>query len=354
MDSVAFLSLTDSGRQQFSTSNGPISGLMKGMTVITHHSNPRSAYCNDSASVVRVEQLPVSSIISAKTIESWIIPDGDDALKASLGWLDEKEAPESPELALVLVFRAGRLREHRCLVGGKSRQYELELRDLYDFCPDLVTKDTERFPPQLSVKLDYSQIIFRPGKKTTNWIHIKEMFKDSLNCVNISPDWSKTFLYTRYRLRESALQDGTVLTLHLEALPLESQLDSVPAELRRQFDSSSNVVIDLLTIPLTFHKSVPEKNLFTSPYLLSDPSSQNLNDTIIRLMLDAIRDVMRSGRNAVNQEECVKSIKSPLLQPIWGRNIRRIHMPVSESVSLVETGKIGVFYLLSGPNFYRK
>jgi hypothetical protein len=71
-----FLSFNSAGRQQFSTSAGPASGLMTGASVTTHHSALRSSFTMDPNVVV-----PVDNILSSKMIDSWVVPDADDALK---------------------------------------------------------------------------------------------------------------------------------------------------------------------------------------------------------------------------------------------------------------------------------
>jgi energy-converting hydrogenase Eha subunit A len=76
-----FLSFNTAGRQQFSTQNGQASGLIAGAPVITHHASLRSSFTMDTYVTVPVEQLPVTSILSAKMIGSWVVPDADDALR---------------------------------------------------------------------------------------------------------------------------------------------------------------------------------------------------------------------------------------------------------------------------------
>ena len=76
-----FLSFNSAGRQQFSTSAGPASGLMTGASVTTHHSALRSSFTMDPNVVVPVDNIPVTNILSSKMIDSWVVPDADDALK---------------------------------------------------------------------------------------------------------------------------------------------------------------------------------------------------------------------------------------------------------------------------------
>jgi hypothetical protein len=96
-----------------------------------------------------------------------------------LGWLDESEVPEVPELAMIIVYRAGNIKEHRFIVGGKSSEHQLDLKNLYDLCPGLTPVDSTK-PLEGSVKINFTTLVFQPGRKTTPWVPIQAMFKGSL------------------------------------------------------------------------------------------------------------------------------------------------------------------------------
>jgi hypothetical protein len=261
-----------------------------------------------------------------------------------LGWLDESEVPEVPELAMIIVYRAGNIKEHRFIVGGKSSEHQLDLKNLYDLCPGLTPVDSTK-PLEGSVKINFTTLVFQPGRKTTPWVPIQAMFKGSLAWSNCTPpDWSKIFLYTRYRLLESPAKPGSsgpYLSLNIEGLPLQSALELCKPELLKKYESSSTVSINLTSVPLLFMKAVTTKAVFTTPFLVLQDAAVTpaLTDGIVRLSMDTIRDTLRSGREAIDQQEAVATVHAPVFSKTWERCSRRLHMPTGTSVSFTETGK---------------
>ena len=228
-----FLSLTGDGKQLFLTQEGTCSGLLKDAPVYTHHSALSSGYTMKATDIVRVNRLPVGAMLSDPTISKMIFADGDEAIRAQLGYLDSEVAPVDPELAVVIEFGKGKIKKHSFLVGGKPRDVMVPLANLEGLCIGIDTSS------HIALGLDFTAIQFAQGKKATEWRKLDEMFKDAAFCKE---DFSKTNLYTRWRVLESAGEgeEREKLKLVLEALPLEKALDDCDAEMIVRYKSSSN------------------------------------------------------------------------------------------------------------------
>ena len=338
MSGVYFLTFDERGKQKFWTKEGPMSGLLEGVPVVTNPDNVRSKFTSEN--VVAVDQLPVGSIISKKCVERWIVQDGDDALKASLGWLEDSEAPDVPELGLVLVYGDGKLRQHRFVIGGKALELNVDVAKLFDLCS--FGSQVGKGKVTVTVRVEFSSLVFLPGKKITRWQPIEEMFKSSLAMENCQGCKDGQFLYTRFRLLEVAGKRKSSVFLQLEALPLECGIREVDAELRKGYESSSNVAICLGSVELKFYKEEPTKALYTSPFLVLEDDLYP-TDGVLRLHLELIRDSLRAGQRADTEEEATDSVRSPTIMAPWARGKRKLHMPVSKSTSVV---------ISSGENYY--
>lgn len=323
-----FLSLTGEGKQTFSVQNGKCSGLMTGGQVITHHSSLHSCYTTDPTVVVEVNRLPVFSMLSKPAITKMLYPEGDDAIKAELGWLDEDVSPDQAELAMVIGFKNASIKFHSFLVGGKMRSVKVPLEDLVGLCKSVDPKQT------LTLGVDFSLIQFPPMKKATEWRRIEEMFKDSLsNCGQFAME----NVYARWRILED---QESMVALHLEVLPLDDKLESKKAELLAKYKSSSNLTICLVKIPLKWRSPDARKKLFTSPCLVMlDGQDCVITDSMVRLSMSTVRDVLRSGRVASGLEENKSTVDSPQVLPVWGRCSRELYMTESDEYSIIEKGK---------------
>ena len=325
-----FLSLTSEGRQAFSVQNGKCSGLMAGGQVITHHSSFHSGFTLYPAVVVEVNRLPVNSVLSKPAITKMLYPEGDNAIKAELGWLDEDVSPDQAELAMVIGFKNASIKCHSFLVGGKSRSVKVPLKKLEGgLCKSVNTN------------VDFTLIEFPSMKKATEWRKIEEMFKDSLsNCGQ----FAKENVYARWRILEASSaeaggQEG-VLALHLDVLPLDDKIESKKAELVAKYYSSSNLTISLLEIPLKWRSPDEKKKLFTNPCLVMlDSQDCIVTDSMIRLGMSTVRDILRSGRAASDLDEYKSSVNSPQVLPVWGRCCRELFMAESETFSVIGKGK---------------
>ena len=110
-----------------------------------------------------------------------------------MGWLHESDAPQQPELAMIIAYKGGAIASHRFLIGGKSREVDLQMENLFGTCKNLTPEDISK-PIKGTVKIDFSTLIFEPGRKATTWRPVQDMFKGSLTFTNCSPDWSSTHL----------------------------------------------------------------------------------------------------------------------------------------------------------------
>lgn len=275
---------------------------------------------------------------------------------AELGWLHESDAPQQPELAMIIAYKGGAIASHRFLIGGKSREVDLQMGNMFGSCKNLTPEDTNE-AIKGTVKIDFSTLVFEPGRKSTVWRPIQEMFKDSLTLTNCSPDWSSTYLYTRFRLLETKTNTSeTAVTLHIEALPLLEEIQTVKPEVLRKYESSSSVAITLHSVTLVYFNSTVGRNLFTTPYIvLQDIGSPvPVSDGMIRLSMDTIRDTLRSGRVAKGETETKLTVENPVITKVWGRCARRLHMPSGTSVCVTDSGKrvsSRTWVLNAGPNF---
>ena len=331
-----FLSLTGEGRQTFMVHSGKCSGLMKGTQVVTHHSSFHSSYTDDPAIVVEVNRLPVNSMLSKPAITKMLYPEGDNAIRAELGWLDEEVSPEQAELAMVIGFKNASIKFHSFLVGGKARNVKVPLKKLDGgLCRTVDPNET------LVLGVDFTMIQFPSMKKATEWRRIEEMFKDSLsNCGQ----FAKENVYARWRILEVLCVEsgtqGSEIALHLEVLPLTEKLESMKAELLAKYNSTSNLAISLMEIPLMWRAPDVKKTLFTTPCLVMlDSLDCVITDSMVRLGMSTVRDVLRSGRSASGLEENKSTVYNPQVLPVWGRCSRELYMAESDTFSVVGKGK---------------
>ena len=328
-----FLSFTEEGRQVFSVEKGICSGLLKGAQVHTHHAALRSKYTVDPTVCVKVSKLPVETVLSAPAISKITYGQGDNLIRAQLGFLEESEAPSTPEVAMTIVFKEGMIKSYSFLLGGKLWSQVVPLANMEGCCDNIDTgKD-------VTVAVDLTGISFGPSRKATPWKRFDQLFKDSLT-GNV--DFSNEHIYARWRILEEQPKEGETmpgLHLHLEVLPMEKELKSMPAELLEKFHSSSNVAISLVSIPLSWHKPNEQKHLFTTPCIVLADSISGATDGSIRMSMATIRDVLRRGRSSTGTKEGKETIVNPQVLSSWGRSPRELFMSELDSSEVVEKGK---------------
>ena len=100
-----FLSYSQEGKQVFSREDGVCSDLLKDARVFTHHSAVFSKYTMEPTQVVEVSRLLSETILSDPALSRLMLKEGDNANRAKLGYLDGDEAPENPEVAMVIAFK---------------------------------------------------------------------------------------------------------------------------------------------------------------------------------------------------------------------------------------------------------
>ena len=325
-----FLSLTSEGKQTFLTQEGEASGLVKNAPVYTHHSNLSSGFTMDPGEVVNVNRLPVSAMLSDPAIAKLICTEGDEAIRAQLGYLDMDVAPESPELAMVIGFFKGKIKRHSFLVGGKPRSVNISLSSLVGLCNGIDSTS------ELTTGLDFTSIQFPPERKATPWRKIEEMFKDS--CFG-TVDFSKTFVYTRWRVLDMKIDGKAKIILALEVLPLGKALEDHDAEIVSKYKSSSNKAISLHTIELKWRSPNEKLRLFTTPCLvLLDGKEGAVTDSMIRLSMATVRDLLRSGHLCEGATERKASIDNPEVVFVWGLSRRALYMPEVETFEVYSKG----------------
>jgi len=106
---------------------------------LTHHSALSSEYTMKANEVVRVNRFPVGAMLSDPNIAKMIFADGDEAIRAQLGFLDCDVAPSDPELVMVIGFGKEKIKKHSFLVGGKSRDVAVSLSNLEGLCRGIDT-----------------------------------------------------------------------------------------------------------------------------------------------------------------------------------------------------------------------
>jgi len=266
-----FLSFTEDGKQVFHTKDGKTSGLMTGAPVITHNSAILSGFTTDPNVVVEVSRLPLDTLLSEVAISKMIYKDGNEAIKARLGWLDEQDAPVEPELAMVIVLKEGKIKSHSFLVGGKSQSFTVGLEKLEGVCSSIDTSKT------IQLAVDFTAVQFAPGTKVTEWRKVDEMFKD---CLTSPVKFAKCHVYARRRILEvEPTEDGDgSLCLQFEVLPLELALDRHQAEMINKYTSSSNLAISHLSIPLMWRKPNIKKSLLTTPCIVIGDEQTCISD----------------------------------------------------------------------------
>ena len=183
-----FLSFTVDGKQVFLTKDGRASGLMAGAPVITHNSALMSGFTLDPSAIIEVSRLPLETMLSDVAIARMIHNDGNEAIKARLGWLDEEDAPKQPELAMVIVFKEGKIKSHSFLIGGKAKNFTVELDKLEGVCEGLDSSKS------IQLAVDFTAVQFAPGAKVTEWKKVEELFKD---CMSSPVNFGKMHVYAR-------------------------------------------------------------------------------------------------------------------------------------------------------------
>ena len=338
-----FLSLTAEGKQTFLTQEGEASGLLQNAPVYTHHASLSSGYTMDPGEVVIVNRLPASSMLSDPAILKMIFPDGNEAIRAQLGYLDMEVAPEEPELAMVMGFFKGQIKRHGFLVGGKSVSLKISLSSLEGLCNDIDATS------EITLGVDFTSIQFPLGRKATQWRKIEEMFKDaSFGEV----DFSKAFVYARWRVLELKTNGKDKLMLSLEVLPLDKALDNHDAEMITLYNSSSNKAIALYSWELKWRSPNERLRLFTTPCLIMmDGKEGVVTDSMIRLSMATVRDSLRSGFLCVGAKEGKAAIDNPQIFAVWGRSRRALFMQEVEALEVIRKGKyVGVLSLVQHSN----
>ena len=317
----------------FALENGRCSGLLRGAQVHTHHAALVSKYTVDPAVCVKVSRLPLETVLSAPTIPRMTYGQGDNMIRAQLGYLEDDEAPGRTEVAMVIMFKDGMIKSYSFLLGGKSWSQVVPLSNLEGCC---VSVDTQK---SVTIAVDLTAISFGSNRKATPWKRLDEQFKDSLSG---DFDFSKEHVYVRWRILESGPKDGETspaLCLHLEALPLDAPLKNKAAELLEKFNSSSNMAISLVAIPLSWKEPNEQKRLFTTPCIVLADGKSVATDGNVRMSMATIRDVLRRGRICAGVNESKETAISPVILSSWGRCQRELHMPEVDSSEVVETGK---------------
>ena len=115
----------------------------------------------------------MSSVLSNPAIARMIFPEGEEAIRAQLGYLDMEVAPVDPEVAIVIGFYKGNIKRHGFLVGGKSKSVKVPLSNLEGLCNGIDTS------AEWTLGIDFTSIQFPLGRKATQWRKIEEMFKDT-------------------------------------------------------------------------------------------------------------------------------------------------------------------------------
>ena len=327
-----FLSLTPDGRQIFYVQDGEASGLKKNAPVYTHHSNMSSGYTMDPSEVVTVNRLPVSSILSNPAIARMIFPDGEEAIRAQLGYLDFEVAPEDPELAMVIGFFKGNIKRHGFLLGGKPKSVKVPLSNLEGLCDEIDAS------AELTLGIDFTSIQFPLGRKATQWRKIEEMFKDS----GFGPmEFSKSFVYTRWRILDTITDGKEKVMLVLEVLPLGKVLESHDAEMVVKYKSSSNRAISLYSVELKWRSPNEKLKLFTTPCLIMmDGKDGIVTDSMIRLSMAIVRDILRSGCVCVGPKEMRATVDCSEVYTVWGRSRRSLYMSEVEEFTVHSTGNL--------------
>ena len=120
---------------------------------------------------------------------------------------------------------------------------------------------------------------------------------------------------------------------------MEKELKSMSAELLEKFQSSSNLAISLVSIPLNWHKPNEQKHLFTTPCIVLADSISGATDGNIRMSMATIRDVLRRGRCSMGAKEGKETTVNPQVLSSWGRSPRELFMSELDSSEVVEKGK---------------
>ena len=291
--------------------------------------------------MVEVSRLPAETILSDPALARMTFKEGSNAIRAKLGYLDGEDAPENPEVAMIIAFKEGKINAHSYIIGGRAMSLKIPLEKLKGCCTDIDTNQS------ITLGVDFASIQFDQGRKVTEWKRMEVMFKD---CMSGSVDFSKVFIYARWRILEaSPVGDSAqgVTALHLEVLPLNEDIAKQKAEMYQKYKSSSNIAISLVSVPLCWRKPDERRKLFTTPCLVVIDSNSVLSDGIVRFSMATVRDFLRGGRSSESLEEHKATVTSPQVLGPWGRSPREVYMPESETFITFGKGKYSVNYILA-------
>ena len=104
-------------------------------------------------------------------------------------------------------------------------------------------------------------------------------------------EFSKSFVYTRWRILDTITDGKEKVMLVLEVLPLGKVLESHDAEMVVKYKSSSNRAISLYSVELKWRSPNGKLKLFTTPCLIMmDGKDGIVTDSMIRLSMAIVRD----------------------------------------------------------------
>ena len=99
------------------------------------------------------------------------------------------------------------------------------------------------------------------------------------------------------------------------------------------------MAISVLNIPLKWRLPDGKKKMFSTPCLVVDSKDGPLSDSMVRLGMATVRDLLRKGRSSKNTEEHKKTINDPAVFHAWEKCRRELFMSEAESFEVVEKGE---------------
>ena len=81
--------------------------------------------------------------------------------------------------------------------------------------------------------------------------------------------------------------------------------------------------------------------MFTMPCIvLMEPNDGSVTDSMIRLSMATVRDLLRAGVSSNGAKENKETVFDPEIVPIWGRSDRSLFMAECATFEVISKGKI--------------
>ena len=181
----------------------------------------------------------------------------------------------------------------------------------------------------MSVTVNPTSISFPPGKSVTNWMPIKQQFKELSISEGATIRWGVKQVLTRYRLRINMNSEGVCKpVLLIEALVLkEGTWEAIPEPKRKLLSRNQSSALRLWGQDCQLYSSMPDKRLPTIPGILRRSAGAPLPGELkLRWYVQAVFRRADSGKSVDSKEEFLAYMELDLPYATYNRD-NTFHLP---------------------------